>query len=195
MTDPKAEAPYVVTEPEFDEPSPHAWVADRVWRQRRQWSRFALENLRETELVGIGEEGSLAVPVTPELFARAPVAPVDPAAPVPPEGPLEAQQERLSTTREVGAEFAPTWWPVCCQRLVVLTLVNPTAGELADWERSHLPLSAEALDDLRYSGLWMGALEDVRAGREPCISFNVYQCHACGRIHARLAKYPKLASR
>ncbi|NMO18975.1 hypothetical protein HPC49_33470 [Pyxidicoccus fallax] len=190
----KPREPWRITEPELDEPSPHAWVAGRVWRQRRQWSRFIFEDERAGgDIFGRGEDSARAIPVTPELFARAPVMPVPPEEPVPPEGSLEEQQARLRETHEVGAEWPPDRWPVCCRRLAVLTLVNPTAAELTAWEWRRRPLTLETLDDARYEGMLRRALEDVRADRLPYMSFNVFQCHACGRVHVRLAKYPKMA--
>lgn len=150
--------------------SPRAWIHDDVWRQRRQAARFGDLGVSTDTTLGAH---AVLVPVS-DQERSAPIGTERPA--LVPASSFEQARVALANSPDIGAIWNTLAWPWCCDRIAVLTLVNPTPAELSAWEKR--AVSADALD-----GLPLAAL---RAGEPHEVGTNVFQCSACGRVYARI---------
>lgn len=174
---------WAAAEARTGDPSPFPWVSDRVWQQREQWSRF--EGLKSAAEPGEALEAD-AYAVSAEAAKNAPRAALSlRECPI---GSIEDQQRRLDATDDVAAFWNSGYWPVCCGRLAVLELVNPSAEELEAWEAAATVDVAGAtlrLEGARYA--WEGYLRSVRAGAPPENGLHVFVCSHCGATYGDLS--------
>lgn len=166
--------------PEAQAGSPVPWINDEVWRQRRDWSRFAgIRGPDDTEGPLLHVEAWI---VRPDEKARSPALPMKGQPPVP-TGLDQASADRLlKTTPDVGAFLNPAHWPVCCGSMTVLVLCQPTAAELAAIEGTAGSLDDAVLQTFARSR-WAQELASIRAGGRPVNGINLFQCAVCGHIY------------
>lgn len=162
------------------EPSPTPWISDAVWQQRHQWERFG--NLRGPE----DTEGPLLDAETYVVSATERAAAPVVAFPRPPAVPRDVDptvgDRLLRQTPEIGAFFRAARWPVCCQSMTVLRLVQPTTAELVGFERAGSPLDAAVVPPAHREG-WALELGSIRAGGRAVNGVNVFHCAVCGRVY------------
>ena len=148
-------------------PSPVAWIADEVWRQRNRFDPEldAADELRSQvdrsvrpfrdAAQGAFESPTLRPVSDAERGLAATGAPSD--APRPPSGPAD---ELLAALRGTPGRFIGVGvrWPVCCGHLSILAAIGPSTGP----ERSYI-LRDGTTDD---------AVDSTQHG---------FRCAVCGR--------------
>lgn len=186
---PRRGPPFRPAEPEVPGPSPYPWVADEVWRQRRQRSRAANPGVTRRPTAAVPEPRDPGVDASPEPVspAQQAVAPRAPGLGLTP--PLEMTPEVAEAALAGMSEGVGVWWqegewPMCCNALTVLVLAAPTDAELAAFEARVGPLDGVGLGDAPEEA-WADALAWARAGHPPEVSLHVHVCARCGALYGR----------
>jgi hypothetical protein len=167
------------------EPTPVPWIGGYAWRQRNDAARYGTlgaHDARVAERAATLGEDVDPFPVGAERRSTAPRLTVDRALPLPAVGDEASWPDALAKTPNVAAFWNPAPWPVCCSRLSVLVLVNPTPAEL-----DHVEELAGALDgiavDPGQDAAWREGIASVhrRAGND--IGLNLFHCRSCGALY------------
>ncbi len=181
--------PFRPAEPEVPGPSPYPWVADEVWRQRRQRSRAANPGVTRRPTAAVPEPRDPGVdaspePVSPAQQAVAPRAPGLGLTPPPEMTPEVAEAALAGMAEGVGVWWQEGEWPMCCGALTVLVLAAPTDAELAALEARVGPIDGAGLGGAPEEA-WADVLAWTRAGHPPEVSLHVHVCARCGALYGR----------
>ncbi len=154
-------------------PPPHPAIGPAAWA----WARFDLDPDAPYDA------GSFVV--DPVTAARRDAAPIAEGLPLPALLPADVadHQRTLDAMPEVCAVWFPLRWPVCCDRLAVVWLVQPLRGELSALEAASGPV-----DGCDPSPAWALELAEIRAGRAPVEGVNLFVCSACFRVYGAFAQ-------
>jgi len=200
--------------PQAPESSPVAWIDDLAWASRddpdarpfgtyeavlADWRASAADRPQDYTDAERARLDAGDLPMTDVYVARVseaqravmPRLPRDPSLPLPPVGTLAEHQRRLDAqTPEVTGLPNPGKWPMCCERLCTLLLVNPghfTLTVLEDcvgslngifwWDFADTP-SPEVS-----ATCWIPELDAVREGARSSETVNVFHCRDCGRLY------------
>lgn len=174
-------------EPPVFEPSPVPWISDEVWAHLHRDATF-------------DPQPSILAPepyvVTEGDRKRAPILPVD-GGEVPPPGTAAEHEQRLRSTPAAPFAILSPLWPICCERLTTLVLLEgggrPSLRELElRVGRLDLPMLEGMLDRTAFSSTraWEQALKTGRAAElaelrahDACDGVLLLQCRACGRVY------------
>lgn len=123
----------------------------------------------------------------PDVHAEPVVAAVRERAPIAtglslPEIDEQSEFQRdlaLAALPDVGAFWNPAPWPVCCERLTILWLADPTRAELANLEALTGSLDQAAPDHES----WPEELARIRSGLPAEDGVNVFVCSCCRRVY------------
>ena len=166
-----------------NQPTPVPWIGGYAWSQRNglRYGVLGTYNARVKDGVGTIGDDVVTLAINENERAAAPRLLIDSTLPIPNENSA-TDRHALLATPDVAAFWNGVQWPVCCSRLAVLVIVNPTQPELQQIEATVGTLDDASLGDKNRT-VWREALAAVRAAEESHIGVNLFHCRHCGGLY------------
>lgn len=165
--------------------TPVAWIGGYAWSQRNDAARYGdlgtYESRADDNAAALVEDADPLL-VDDQRRKSAPRLPIDRTLPVPSAGERGDWVEALARTPDVVAFWNPARWPVCCARLGVLVVVNPTSAELRHIEEIAGPLDDASLEP-NEAPVWLEGIVAIRRNAANSVGINLFHCRSCGALY------------